>query len=98
MANTYVQLPNDDVGKKVRTNQKDVGADTIEEYYLVPVDTNLRKLEWSSGQLIYLGRNSSLTAGDSDTDWEITKYTWGSVGPTKAEQAIGSWAGRAALF
>lgn len=57
-----------------------------------------QKMEWSSGDLIYLGVHEMHNMSESDENFEIWKYTWTSGNLTRVEGPLrGSWTGRAAL-
>lgn len=51
-----------------------------------------------SGSLDYKGKNSSATAAEGDSTWQITKYIRSSGSLTQKITKTGSWTGRAALF
>jgi hypothetical protein len=38
MGDNYIQLPPNSTGEKVRTNTRTVGADTVNEHYMIPID------------------------------------------------------------
>jgi hypothetical protein len=57
-----------------------------------------QRLEYSSGDLIYLGKNTTHKALTSATTWEIWKYTWSSGDCTRIEGPLtGAWDNRASL-
>jgi hypothetical protein len=53
------------------------------------------QLDWTSGDLDYIGINGSYSAADADTTWVIFKFTWVDGNPTKIQQRFTSWADRA---
>lgn len=52
----------------------------------------------TSGSLDYKGKNSSATAVEGDSTWQITKYVRVSGSLTQKITKTGSWTGRVALF
>ena len=58
----------------------------------------LKKFDYTSGNLDYLGVNENADAADGDTDWTIYKLTWVGSNCTVIQKREGSWTGRALLF
>lgn len=59
---------------------------------------NDARYEYSSGDLVYIGRNETHKAATSATTWYVWKYTYGASGIARIEGPLtGSWDGRAAL-
>lgn len=52
----------------------------------------------TSGSLDYKGKNSSVTAVEGDSTWQITKYIRTSGSLVQKITKTGSWTGRVALF
>jgi len=54
--------------------------------------------EWDANNLpIYRGRNIDFNADGSETNWQITKFTWAGNNPTDIQITTGVWDARAAL-
>jgi len=52
----------------------------------------------ASGNMVYMGTHYLHNADESDTAWEIKKYTYGTDGITRIEGPLqGSWTNRATL-
>ena len=52
MSASYIQIPTDGTGKKVRTNQRTIGSDTVQEHYFIQTDgTNDVPVLSSGGQV-----------------------------------------------
>lgn len=59
----------------------------------------LVKLDWASGNLDYVGKNTSVSASDDDTDWDVTKmYYDASSNLTETQTKTGAWSNRSGLF
>lgn len=56
-----------------------------------------RRLEYSSGDLLYMGVHSQHNASNDDDTWEITKFTYDSGDLVLMEVLTGSWTDRASL-
>jgi len=57
-----------------------------------------KRLEYSSGNLVYRGYNTTNKASTSAQDWHIWKYTWSSGDLTRIQgPLVGTWDGRASL-
>lgn len=71
-----------------------------------PIDSNtvtifragIKKYDYTSGNLDYIGENVNSDAADDDTDWTIYKVTWSSGEVIIIQKKEGSWTGRDALF
>ncbi len=70
-----------------------IGTDTVVIY-----KAGIKKLDYTSGNLDYMGENVNADAADGDTDWTIYKFTWDGTNCTVIQKRTGSWTGRAALF
>ena len=55
------------------------------------------KIEWTAGLPIYCGRHINPLAVGTETNWQITKFTWDGSDPTDIQVQNGTWDGRAAL-
>ena len=55
-----------------------------------------KQFDWTSGNCDYIGLNTSLTAADGDTDWQVAKLEYdGSDNCIKIRVRTMSWTGRA---
>lgn len=55
------------------------------------------RIEYSSGDPIYIGRHFLNDADTSATNWAIWKYTYDGLDVTRIELLEGSWDNRASL-
>lgn len=56
------------------------------------------RVEYSSGDPIYVGKHPLINATQAETGWSIWKLTWTSGDMTYRQGPLhGSWTGRAAL-
>ncbi len=56
------------------------------------------KYDASDSQPNYIGLNLDADALDSDSDWEIFKFTYSGSNVTQILRKTGTWSGRVALF
>ena len=81
----------------VRSKKKP--ATTILEWAAIDDYWNSIQWDWESGPApIYIGLHIDPDAADSNTEWRIWKFTWGSGKPATKRRKIGTWTGREALF
>jgi len=58
-----------------------------------------KRLDWTSGDLDYMGVNVTAGAATNAATWYVFKYTWASGNCTRIQgPVVGSWDGRPALF
>jgi hypothetical protein len=48
-----------------------------------------------SGNCIYVGKNTDLSANDGDTDWYIARFDWSNGNCVQKRERITSWTSRA---
>lgn len=56
------------------------------------------KIDRTSGDIDYIGKNSDPSATDTASDWVITKFTRVGGEITQAQKKRGKWSDRATLF
>jgi hypothetical protein len=74
------------------------GGGDASEATLLALDPPNTLYDKTSGYLDYKGKNSSVTAVEGDSTWQITKYVRVSGSLTQKITKTGSWTGRVALF
>lgn len=67
MGASYVQLPADSTGKKLATRQRTVGANTVEEQYVIPISERVRSGVYAATMLCPVA--ASATNGTTTGFW-----------------------------
>jgi len=75
-----------------------VFADSLDSNTVTIHKAGIKKFDYTSGDLDYMGENENSSAADGDTDWTVYKFTWVGLNCTVIQKRSGSWTGRAALF
>ena len=56
------------------------------------------RMEYSSGDIVYMGTHRQNNAGTDDPNWAVTKYTYDSSGIVRIQGPLpGAWDDRAGL-
>ena len=92
MAESFIQLPSDGSGKRIRTQNETIGANDVHEQIIHNLpDLLTKKIEYdASNNPIYVGETIPGSA-TSDSTWRIKKITYdGSNNPTDVQWADGN--------
>jgi hypothetical protein len=91
MADTFIQVPADGVGKKVRNISSTVNGETVYQQVVFSADGLLTQAmeNNTSGQVIYLGEALPGTA-KSSSGWRIKKLTYDGFSVVDVQWAGGS--------
>ena len=92
MTDSYIQLPNDGPGKKMRTTTNTVNSTQVHEQMIHNIiDMLTKKIEYDSdGNAIYIGETLPGNAS-SVAKWRIRKVTYDANGnPTDVQWADGN--------
>lgn len=73
MADAYVQIPVDGVGKKIRTSTKTVGADTVHVHFWIKDGVAFRYID-AGGGTEYVGEGLP-GASTASAEWRIKRIT-----------------------